>query len=91
MPPKDKTPYDASPHYVCAYVCATGYEVSDQCRVRTVHCQEGWRCGLWTATVTEGQRVDLDCMGQVMEAMGRFSWRYEGSERCCLCSSETTD
>ncbi|XP_036960503.1 transmembrane protein 81 [Acanthopagrus latus] len=52
-----------------------GAEVSEECRVRKVKCVESWRCGLRTMTVTSGQRVDIDCLGEVMEAMGKFSWR----------------
>uniref|UniRef100_UPI0037E8A1EF transmembrane protein 81 n=1 Tax=Semicossyphus pulcher TaxID=241346 RepID=UPI0037E8A1EF len=52
-----------------------GAEVSEECRVRKVRCQESWQCGLRTMTVTSGQRVEVDCVGDVMEAMGRFSWR----------------
>ncbi|CAG02315.1 unnamed protein product [Tetraodon nigroviridis] len=50
-------------------------EVSEKCRVRTVKCLETWRCGLQTMTMIAGQRVELDCLGEVMKAMGRFSWR----------------
>uniref|UniRef100_A0A8C4DEG7 Transmembrane protein 81 n=1 Tax=Dicentrarchus labrax TaxID=13489 RepID=A0A8C4DEG7_DICLA len=39
------------------------------------HCLESWQCGLRTMTVTSGQRVEIDCLGEVMEAVGRFSWR----------------
>ncbi|XP_068590004.1 transmembrane protein 81 [Cebidichthys violaceus] len=52
-----------------------GAEVSEDCRVRKVKCLESWQCGLRTMTVTSGQRVEIDCLGEVMEAMGRFSWR----------------
>ncbi|KAM9351046.1 transmembrane protein 81 [Symphorus nematophorus] len=52
-----------------------GAEVSEECRDRKVKCQESWQCGLRTITVTSGQRVEIDCLGEVMEAMGRFSWR----------------
>ncbi|KAM7405316.1 hypothetical protein PAMP_012588 [Pampus punctatissimus] len=52
-----------------------GTEVSEECRVRKVKCQETWQCGLTTMTVTSGQRVEVDCLGEVMEAMGRFAWR----------------
>ncbi|XP_023248708.1 transmembrane protein 81 [Seriola lalandi dorsalis] len=52
-----------------------GAEVSEACRVRKVKCQESWQCGLRTMTVTSGQRVEIDCLGEVMQAMGRFSWR----------------
>ncbi|XP_070825442.1 transmembrane protein 81 [Chaetodon trifascialis] len=52
-----------------------GAEVSKECRVRKVKCVESWQCGLRTMTVTSGQTVDIDCLGEVMEAMGRFSWR----------------
>ncbi|XP_032376035.1 transmembrane protein 81 [Etheostoma spectabile] len=52
-----------------------GAEVLKECRVRKVKCLESWQCGLSTLTVTSGQRVDIDCLGEVMEAMGRFSWR----------------
>ncbi|XP_034552108.1 transmembrane protein 81 [Notolabrus celidotus] len=52
-----------------------GAQVSEECRVRKVRCQESWQCGLRTMTVTVGQRVEVDCVGEVMEAVGRFSWR----------------
>ncbi|XP_040007718.1 transmembrane protein 81 [Xiphias gladius] len=52
-----------------------GTEVSEECRVRRVKCLESWQCGLRTMTVTAGQRVEIDCLGEVMEATGRFSWR----------------
>ncbi|XP_034393647.1 transmembrane protein 81 [Cyclopterus lumpus] len=52
-----------------------GTEVSEVCHVRKVKCLESWQCGLRTMTVTSGQRVEIDCLGEVMEAMGRFSWR----------------
>ncbi|XP_040908550.1 transmembrane protein 81 [Toxotes jaculatrix] len=52
-----------------------GTEVSEECHVRKVKCREPWQCGLRTMTVTSGQRVEIDCLGEVMEAMGRFSWR----------------
>ncbi|XP_073325670.1 transmembrane protein 81 [Pagrus major] len=52
-----------------------GAEVSEECRVRKVKCVESWQCGLRTMTVTSGQKVDIDCLGEVMKAMGRFSWR----------------
>lgn len=69
---------------VCAWVC----EVSDQCRVRTVRCKESWRCGLRTTTVSEGQRVELDCLGPVMKVMGRFSWRSGKTCNVCVCVRE---
>ncbi|XP_069573529.1 transmembrane protein 81 [Brachyistius frenatus] len=50
-------------------------KVSEECRVRKVKCFEIWQCGLVTMTVTIGQKVKLDCLGDVMKAMGRFSWR----------------
>eukprot|EP00063_Salmo_salar_P028179 XP_014003014.1 PREDICTED: transmembrane protein 81 [Salmo salar] len=50
------------------------------CHVRKVRCVDSWQCGLQTVTVLAGQRLELDCLGEVMEAMGRFSfrvsWRY---------------
>ncbi|XP_070695083.1 transmembrane protein 81 [Pempheris klunzingeri] len=52
-----------------------GAEVSEECRARTVKCLESWLCGLEAMTVTSGQRVEFDCLGEVMKAMGRFSWR----------------
>nr|XP_043893473.1 transmembrane protein 81 [Solea senegalensis] len=50
-------------------------QVSKVCRVRKVKCLESWQCGLRTMTVTSGEKVELDCLGEVMEAMGYFSWR----------------
>ncbi|XP_068180431.1 transmembrane protein 81 [Antennarius striatus] len=52
-----------------------GGEVSEDCRVRSVTCVESSECGLTTSTVTTGQRVEMDCLGEVMKARGRFSWR----------------
>ncbi|KAM7411175.1 hypothetical protein PAMA_021249 [Pampus argenteus] len=52
-----------------------GTEVSEECRVRKVKCRETWQCGLTTMTVTSGQRVEVNCLGEVMAAMGRFAWR----------------
>ncbi|XP_062247428.1 transmembrane protein 81 [Platichthys flesus] len=52
-----------------------GTEVSEECRVHKVTCQELWQCGLRTLTVTSGQRLEVDCLGDVMKAMGSVSWR----------------
>ncbi|XP_074501298.1 transmembrane protein 81 isoform X3 [Sebastes fasciatus] len=52
-----------------------GTEVSEECRVRKVNCVESWQCGLRTMTVTSGQKVEIDCLGEVMKEIGRFSWR----------------
>ncbi|XP_046869902.1 transmembrane protein 81 isoform X2 [Hypomesus transpacificus] len=50
------------------------------CRMRWVRCLDTWQCGLQTITGPEGGHLELDCLGQVMEAMGRYSfrvsWRY---------------
>ncbi|XP_076859943.1 transmembrane protein 81 [Brachyhypopomus gauderio] len=50
------------------------------CRVRRVQCLQSWQCGLRTQTVIVGQRLELDCLEEVVEAMGRFafivSWRF---------------
>lgn len=52
---------------------------SPACTLRQVQCLENWQCGLQTQTVTTGQYVELDCLEEVMETMGRFgfvvSWR----------------
>ncbi|KAM4563625.1 transmembrane protein 81 [Odontesthes bonariensis] len=52
-----------------------GTKVSEECRIRKVKCLESWQCGLRTMTAMSGQRVEIDCLGEVMEVMGRFSWR----------------
>lgn len=53
---------------------------SPACRVRQVQCLDNWQCGLQTQTAITGQYLELDCLEEVMEAMGRFSfavlWRY---------------
>ncbi|XP_053174073.1 transmembrane protein 81 [Scomber japonicus] len=67
-----------------------GTEVSEECRVRKVKCRESWQCGLRTMTVTSGQRVELDCLGEVMEAMGRFSWRVSWRYARGVISSDDT-
>uniref|UniRef100_A0A3Q3FWK3 Transmembrane protein 81 n=1 Tax=Labrus bergylta TaxID=56723 RepID=A0A3Q3FWK3_9LABR len=43
-------------------------KIRHKCRVRKVRCQESWQCGLMTMTVTSGERVEVDCVGDVMEA-----------------------
>uniref|UniRef100_A0A3Q3EKR4 Transmembrane protein 81 n=1 Tax=Labrus bergylta TaxID=56723 RepID=A0A3Q3EKR4_9LABR len=72
---------DSSP---CSATCGLGVKTQTlcllkdgrtKCRVRKVRCQESWQCGLMTMTVTSGERVEVDCVGDVMEAVGRFSWR----------------
>ncbi|XP_029282027.1 transmembrane protein 81 [Cottoperca gobio] len=67
-----------------------GSEVSEECRVRKVKCLESWQCGLRTMTVTSGQRVEIDCLGEVMEAMGRFSWRLSWRYARGIISSDDT-
>lgn len=59
--------------------------MSDKCRVRTVRCQETWRCGFRTTTVIEGQRVELDCLSLMMKVMGRFSWRSDTPSPSYVC------
>ncbi|XP_060737653.1 transmembrane protein 81 [Tachysurus vachellii] len=53
---------------------------SPACRVRQVQCLDKWQCGLQLQTVTAGQFVELDCLEEVMEAMGHFafavSWHF---------------
>ncbi|XP_061590827.1 transmembrane protein 81 [Cololabis saira] len=53
----------------------TQSKVSEKCRVRRVKCLESWQCGLRTMTVTSGEKVEINCLGEVMEVMGRYSWR----------------
>ncbi|XP_026187406.1 transmembrane protein 81 [Mastacembelus armatus] len=59
---------------------SSGWKVSEECHVRKVTCLESWQCGLRTMSVTSGQRVEIDCLEEVMEVMGKFSfrvlWRY---------------
>lgn len=50
-------------------------KVSDVCRVRKVKCQMSWQCGLSTMTVVEGQRVEFDCLREIVETVGKFSPR----------------
>uniref|UniRef100_A0A4W4GAU2 Transmembrane protein 81 n=1 Tax=Electrophorus electricus TaxID=8005 RepID=A0A4W4GAU2_ELEEL len=63
-------------------LCPTGLAQANgtTCHVRQVQCLQSWQCGLRTQTVVVGQRVELDCLEEVMEAMGRFafivSWRF---------------
>ncbi|XP_008402509.1 transmembrane protein 81 isoform X1 [Poecilia reticulata] len=54
---------------------ASKSSISKTCRSQQVQCVESWQCGLKTMTVTSGQRVEIDCLGEVMAAMGAFSWR----------------
>uniref|UniRef100_A0AAV2LWN2 Transmembrane protein 81 n=1 Tax=Knipowitschia caucasica TaxID=637954 RepID=A0AAV2LWN2_KNICA len=52
-----------------------GPEVTIRCRPRVVTCMDSWQCGLQTLTVTEGQKLRLNCMEEVMREVGRYSWR----------------
>ncbi|KAJ0064552.1 hypothetical protein NL108_009750 [Boleophthalmus pectinirostris] len=52
-----------------------GPEVTQECRVRQVRCLDSWQCGLRTLTVTEGQRLLLDCVEEVMKETGPYAWR----------------
>ncbi|TNN80056.1 Transmembrane protein 81 [Liparis tanakae] len=78
---------DSSP---CSATCGLGIKTQTLCLLKDgetateevtskdgteVKCLESWQCGLRTMTVTSGQRLEIDCLGEVMEAMGRFSWR----------------
>ncbi|KAE8292640.1 hypothetical protein D5F01_LYC07726 [Larimichthys crocea] len=67
-----------------------GAELSKECRVRKVKCQESWQCGLRTMTVTSGQRVEMDCVEEIMEAMGKFSWRVSWRYARGIISSDDT-
>ncbi|KAK1898181.1 Transmembrane protein 81, partial [Dissostichus eleginoides] len=67
-----------------------GTEVSEECRVRKLSCLESWQCGLRTMTVTLGERVEIDCLGEVMQAMGRFSWRVSWRYARGIISSDDT-
>ncbi|XP_057213098.1 transmembrane protein 81 [Triplophysa rosa] len=50
------------------------------CKMRTVRCLDTWQCGLKTQTAISGHKLVLDCLEEVMDAMGRFafvvSWRF---------------
>uniref|UniRef100_A0AAY4EJB3 Transmembrane protein 81 n=1 Tax=Denticeps clupeoides TaxID=299321 RepID=A0AAY4EJB3_9TELE len=75
----------------CSATCGLGIRTQELCRagkgsgpgrcqVRQVSCLDTWQCGLQTLTVPTGQKLTLDCLGEVTEAMGRFSfivwWRH---------------
>ncbi|CAN9515281.1 unnamed protein product [Ophioblennius macclurei] len=63
-------------------------KVTRVCRVRRVKCQESWQCELRTRTTCVGQRVELDCLGEVMRALGRFSWRVSWRHAHGVISSD---
>ncbi|KAK5863972.1 hypothetical protein PBY51_000951 [Eleginops maclovinus] len=67
-----------------------GSEVSEECRVRKMSCRESWQCGLRTMTLTSGDRLEIDCLGEVMQAMGRFSWRVSWRYARGIISSDDT-
>ncbi|KAL2103676.1 hypothetical protein ACEWY4_000544 [Coilia grayii] len=71
----------------CSTTCGLGLRVQEvcplsggQCYQRQVKCLDTWQCGMKTLTVPTGGRVELDCLGEVMGAMGSFafmvSWRF---------------
>lgn len=53
---------------------------TEACQVRHVQCLDNWQCGLKIRTVTAGQYLELDCLEEVMDAMGHFAfmvtWRF---------------
>uniref|UniRef100_A0A3Q1EI74 Transmembrane protein 81 n=1 Tax=Acanthochromis polyacanthus TaxID=80966 RepID=A0A3Q1EI74_9TELE len=53
-------------------------KVSEVCRVRKVRCLDSWQCGLRTMTVTSGQKVEIDCLGEVMK-----------DDSCCFDYTDT--
>ncbi|TRY66859.1 hypothetical protein DNTS_033026 [Danionella cerebrum] len=50
------------------------------CKMRTISCLDNWHCGLKTQTVNAGKYLELDCVEEVIEAMGHYafvvSWRF---------------
>uniref|UniRef100_A0A3P8S1V3 Transmembrane protein 81 n=1 Tax=Amphiprion percula TaxID=161767 RepID=A0A3P8S1V3_AMPPE len=62
----------------CSSTCGLGVKTQTLCLMedgKTVRCLDSWQCGLRTMTVTSGQKVEIDCLGEVMKAIRRFSWR----------------
>uniref|UniRef100_A0A3Q1C960 Transmembrane protein 81 n=1 Tax=Amphiprion ocellaris TaxID=80972 RepID=A0A3Q1C960_AMPOC len=63
----------------CSSTCGLGVKTQTLCLMedgKTVRCLDSWQCGLRTMTVTSGQKVEIDCLGEVMKAIRRVSWRY---------------
>ncbi|XP_065104004.1 transmembrane protein 81 [Paramisgurnus dabryanus] len=64
---------------LCPMMGTAGISTND-CKLRTVRCLDTWQCGLKTQTAIAGQKLVLDCLEEVMDAMGRFafvvSWRF---------------
>ncbi|KAJ8390237.1 hypothetical protein AAFF_G00109760 [Aldrovandia affinis] len=75
----------------CSATCGLGLRAEELCMLgedgavrdcteRQVQCLLTWQCGLRTFTMAAGGQAELDCLGEVMEARGRFgyflSWRY---------------
>ncbi|XP_072537312.1 transmembrane protein 81 [Salminus brasiliensis] len=76
----------------CSTTCGLGLRIqelcplaadkanSTTCQVRQVQCLDSWQCGLQTQTAAVGEHLELDCLEEVMETMGPFtfvvSWRY---------------
>lgn len=52
----------------------TDKDNSPACKVRQVKCLDKWQCGLKTQTAIAGQYLELDCLEEVMEYMGRFAF-----------------
>ncbi|XP_063065173.1 transmembrane protein 81 isoform X2 [Engraulis encrasicolus] len=65
----------------CSSTCGQGIRVQEVCPLnggdcyeRKVKCLETWQCGMRTLMVPAGGSVELDCLGEVMSAMGTFSF-----------------
>ncbi|KAM9785931.1 transmembrane protein 81 [Neosynchiropus ocellatus] len=74
----------------CSVTCGVGIQTKTQCsvkngrmtseeecRLKKVVCLQSAQCGISTVTVTAGQRVDIDCIGEVRELMENISLRVE--------------
>ncbi|KAM8829624.1 transmembrane protein 81 isoform 1-T1 [Synchiropus picturatus] len=74
----------------CSVTCGVGIQTKtlcflkngtitseQECRLKKMVCLRSAKCGISTVTVTVGERVDIDCIGEVRELMEDLSLRVE--------------
>ncbi|XP_077440482.1 transmembrane protein 81 [Vanacampus margaritifer] len=49
----------------------------EKCHDEKVKCRELWNCGIKTVTKTTGERLQLDCLVEMVKQVERLSWRVQ--------------
>ncbi|XP_077370193.1 transmembrane protein 81 isoform X2 [Festucalex cinctus] len=60
----------------------------EKCHNVTVRCRESWNCGIRTVTKTTGERLEMDCLVELMKQMKKLPLRVEWHHAPGLISSD---